>query len=378
MAYGDLHSERRAFGAPAMEAYAGWLKHQAYIYNEMRRDPGKIIEIAAAGSENPSATYAAIAVQAVNRSGKLNMAGATFTDTITEGPTRRSFNANVYSRIAAGATVIAFREGGRGVEILLIKNKRKRGKLLPTEGYGKYGPLKHTAAHFSDVDSSGMDKAEELILKGMPVNEAYGEVAETSGAGKHPYGSYDLTLEDTAKREFREELGIPVPGELKQIYEEMKYNSAWGLHTLAAGFLLQLGSEELVFSPDEAEVESIHFIALADVTVEADGSGRVKGFAEVIPESYISNIKKVRLAYEAIQIEKISNGLINSLEQLKVYVALTRQACPEFIPFGPDSVLSTHNIRTFTAELIRKLQAPLPFLTLGAAEAKPSEVIASP
>jgi ADP-ribose pyrophosphatase YjhB (NUDIX family) len=341
----------------AISGYAGWMLQNKHMKQQICRNPGPSIEEAARSSKDPIKVFSALVVQAANLSGQLKMAGATFTDEITRHPTRRSIQANVYSRIVAAATVVALREKNDCLEILLIKNKRKVGKLLPPEGYGKFGPLKYTGDHFSDVDRKGMDQAEELILKGMSVDSAYGQVAAEIGRGKHPYGSYDLTFENTAKREFAEEIGI-IPRELKSIYQETTYKPEWGLHTHVSGFLMLLDPDaESSFILDADEVGSAHLISLENIHVEADGSGRVQGFDEIIPTHYMIRFEKAVTAYADMQVEKISHGLITSLKQLQQYAELYGQICPRLVFFGEGQYLSIQAIRDFAAMITTSLHA---------------------
>ncbi len=345
----------------------GWFSKENHTNHEICRDPGPVIERAAKTTADPAKIFSAVAVQSINRSGLLGMAGAAITDTVTpiERATRRTVIANVYSRIAAGSTVMAFREQGSHTQILLVKNKRKLGKLLPSQGYGKFGPVKHTGEHFSDFDSKGMDAAEELILKGHPVDEAYKIVSESEdGRGQrksHPYGSFDIDFLATAKREFKEEIGITLE-DLKYIGQEITYRSGWGLHTCDSTFLTVLaGDAERFFSPDEDEIESIHMINLEDIFIQPDGSGKIKGFDEIIPADYVKRIEKAVIAYEEIQLEKISYGFVTSISQLQKYLELNGAESPKFIPIGPGRSVSSQELRVIAASIsisLKKVKFP--------------------
>ena len=348
-----------------LSGVAGWFLKEKEVEQQMHIHPGPFIEKMARRADDPAKIYAAVAVQAMNRSGRLKMAGATFTDEITPGVTRRSVHANVYSRIAAGSTVIALREKSDGIEILLLKNKRKPGRLLPSEGYGKFGPLTNTGTHFSDLDGHDMDKAEELILKGPTVDEAYQKVAAETGSGKHGYGDFDRDFIGTALREPKEETGV-ILDNIKQVYQEVGYNKAWGLHTCVTGFLTILNDDvERFFMPDSTEIESIYMIKLADIEVLTNGSGRVKGFAEIIPADYIKRFEKGIIAYEEMQLEKISGGRITKIAELEEYATRMGRECPKLILFGADQHASSQAFRDFTKSIVVSLDVALgcmPFL----------------
>ena len=355
---------------------AGWFLKEKDVERQVHSNPGPFIEKIAHSAKDPAKVFAAVAVQAVNRSGKLGMAGANYTDELSSGVTRRSISVNVYSRIAASATVAAFREEDNGLEVLLITNKRKPGRLFSAEGFGKFAPLKNTGTYFSDLKSPDKDTAEELVLKDVRVDESYQKVAAEKGSGKYGYGPWDFTFKDTSKREFHEETGL-VPGEFTRIYDEIEYSEKWCLQTYVTGFFTVLhGDVESLFVPDETEVASIHMIKIADIEVVADGSGKVKGFKEIIPVHCMGRFEKSIIAYEEMQLTKISGGLITTVAELEIYAKKAGRECPKLILFGPEQPASSQAFRDFARNMVASLDAALgctPFLKAGSSLPAPEK-----
>ena len=370
MAFKRLFPYAPVLAAGSLSGVAGWFLKGEQVKHEAHTRPGPFIQGMADSAADPSKIYAAMVVQAANRSGRLQMAGATFTDEITSGVTRRSVGVNVYSRIAAGSTVTALREtSDDGIQILLLKNKRKAGKLLPSEGYGKFGPQKHTGEHFSDLEGADIDEAEELILRGMPVDEAYEKIAAKTESGKYAYGDFDGDFTANALRELREETGLKVnAGDMMQVWQRVDYNERYGLHTCVTGFLTVLSPDVApTFAPDATEIESIHMVKLTDIEVQADGSAKVKGFTEVIPADYVKKFEQGIIAYEEMQLAQISGGRITKVAALEVHAASMGRACPKLALFGTEQPVSSANFREFARYVVASTdQACRPFLRASA------------
>ena len=359
----------------ALSGYVGWEFGQESVYRKARTDPGSVIDRAAQGAVNPAAVYAAMVVQAANRSGSLGMFGCAFTDVLTQEPTRRTILANVYSRLAGGATVMALRESERGLQMLLVVNKRRESDhLYPSEGWGQWGPPKGVGEHFSDVKE--IDRPEVLILKGMSVQEAYQKEALAHGRGQFKYGSFDKSFYDNAIREFSEELGIRLRKEdLTLICQDSTWAEKQSLQKEVAWFLTILndGFESLLV-PDHDEIASVHFIDYAEVRVEADGRGRVKDF--IIAASYMPNIAKAALRYEEVQLAKMSDGRIQTLAELEKYAEKLGLECPRLVPFGPEYAVSSQALRSFAKSIIASLDVSLgctPFLKAGSGLPTPTK-----
>ncbi len=318
----------------------------------LQTNPGAYIEEAANHSGQRDRILESAAVQAINLSDKVKMAGATITNTLTplNEATRRILHVNPYSRTAGGASLTVVQEHPDGLRILLLKNKRRPGKLLPSEGYGKFGPTPNTGGHCFDLSPSGIDHAEELILKGKSVREAYALAAQKMGLEQHGYGKYDLDFEATARRELREETGLE-PKQLDYAGSDTSYNAKRGLATHVELYLAIVDQHAQPVPQDSEEIESVRFIPLSDIELQSDGSARVENFNEIIPNSHVLWLEKGLCKYRDLKIQKASEGLILNQEQLKLYAEFFQLPFEPFVPFGPNSQTSLAKQLSLAAQI---------------------------
>ncbi|QDQ27989.1 hypothetical protein FNU76_17460 [Chitinimonas arctica] len=292
---------------------------------ELAENPAAVFDrvLPACPKSVAQARYESILVKLINDRIDLNMAGVTISDSSTLEATRKCINLNVYSRLAGGATVFPLVEKTSkdgempDIEVVLIKNKRKAGKLLPPEGYGKWGALKNTPLDFSRLPPEKVDMAEESILKKVPVASAYRAAAAGLAPGMYSYGDHDGNFVATAQRESHEELGIWVEQEdLIKIDSTTRYNPDYALHTHTETFMCIL-RDDVRFTPDQDEVESVHLINPSDIAIQRDGSGKVDGFDARIPPDYMTRLEKALLRYEEMALRQNTHGLIVEWAQLK-------------------------------------------------------------
>ena len=344
----------------------GYFLGREYVYRQLREDPAEAVNQASKNMHNPQIMRETVVVEVINRFLNLTMAGRALTTTRRlEVPDRRTLTVNVYSRLAAGARVIPFMprptaEDKDDALIVLIINKRKAGKLLPPEGYGKWGPMQHTPNHFADLSPTAVDCAEELVLKETPVQEAYAQAAAQYGATKHSYGTYDTGFPENACRELKEELGVTVsPSDLVMVDSTTPYNTKWGLHIHEVSYFTIL-PVEVEFSPAPDEVASIHLIHPANISRQADGSGKVAGFTEIIPQNYMRILEQAMVKYEERLLVQNSSGLIRCQAQLAERAQDFGFPCPDFVAFGAE-MQSVRIARTaLCGEITTRYQAQLP------------------
>ena len=124
--------------------------------------------------------------------------------------------------------------------------------------------------------------------------------------------------------------------------------------------------------PDPTEIESIYMIKLADIEVLTNGSGRVKGFAEIIPADYIKRFEKGIIAYEEMQLEKISGGRITKIAELEEYATRMGRECPKLILFGANQHASSQAFRDFAKSIVVSLDVSLGCMPFLKASGRPS------
>ena len=358
-----------------------YLYGQRTVHDELRKMPGKVVDRALQGFPDAHKIREATIVQVANQLPDLTMAGMNVTNHLDSGPGRKTYGLQVYSRLAGGATVIALKQTeGQDVELVLIKNKRKKGKLLPSEGYGKWAPLQNTPSHFADLPGGGVDAAEEAILKKVSGAQAYAEAEKKFEFKARAYGPFDGSFAENACRELEEELGVTLkPTDLEFIDGRMQYSPAYGLQTHVETFLAIL-PHDTCFKLDPEEVESLHLIHPAQIMLQSDGSAKVVGFGEVIPAPYMEKIQIALLRHAENQLAQDSHGLILNMSQLKQYATQLGFPDAPFIACGPESQGSAAAKKVLCAEVTMRLQSLIKrqdSLVFGSPAASPQDPVQS-
>ncbi|WP_131777801.1 hypothetical protein [Legionella fairfieldensis] len=178
---------------------------------------------------------------------KTNMFGQTCKDTISKAvethESRYSVQVHPYSWLAAGASnVIVHRNAFNELFVALVYNQRRDRRLttdvlrqtgipdywkLP-EGYMHPKPCKGGEKGIALVSSDDMDEAEELMLKDIPMQEAYKTIkAKHTGHFKSHeelHLSYDNSTKECAVRESYEEIGYNAALEDVQFVSQREEN----------------------------------------------------------------------------------------------------------------------------------------------------------
>ena len=168
---------------------------------------------------------------AVRIADSVNMFGATFHDKLSravkEHELRSSIQMHPYPWQAAGSScVIVHQNKLNELSVALVYNQRRDKRLLTDpkriagipdfyklpEGYMHPKPCKGgESSILSEVASEKMDEAEELMLKGLSMHEAYKQIKLKHTNEKNnepPLIAYDDSSEHCAMREAYEEVGL--------------------------------------------------------------------------------------------------------------------------------------------------------------------------
>lgn len=165
----------------------------------------------------------AVVVRSFDNPDAMNMYGRTVVDAVTAesttGKSRYSLQVHPYPWQPAGAIIVPIWRDKDGIpHVVLVHNQRKdkeRKQWRLSEGFMHPKPCAGSDK-IAVLDSDVMDEAEELILrKKLDVATAYERaIAENKikliGAGD--VTAYDTSLEDTARREAKEEIGLNLNG----------------------------------------------------------------------------------------------------------------------------------------------------------------------
>lgn len=196
--------------------YMGYMLYDRYHQNN---DPQKVILNAFnafAKTPQPLQTFAAVAVQAANKT-NMSMYGKTLVDQITnpaEMPGRRQYDVHPYRKAGSGTNVIPLYNDGKETFVLLGRkyvNPRQRELGLMEHyillgGYMQPHPLETTATQgVKDLEGDLKDEIEEGILRG---ESGYTKQTVQAMTVSKKEAEFDINLRATAKRELAEEGGL--------------------------------------------------------------------------------------------------------------------------------------------------------------------------
>lgn len=193
----------------------------------------------------------------------VSMFGATFrdqiTDTAQQHESRYSVQIHPYPWQASGASnVIVHRNVFNELSVALVYNQRRDRRPLTDysrqagipdfwklpEGYMHPRPCKGGENGIALVSADAMDEAEVLVLKGVPMAEAYKTIKEkkiAADTSSHT-ASHDKNLKECALRESREEIGLKFSSAQIQFVRQVE--QANPTPTIANVFLIQSKSRD--------------------------------------------------------------------------------------------------------------------------------------
>jgi len=230
---------------------------------------------------------------------KTTMFGGTFNDRITqavrEHTARSSVQLHPYPWLAAGASNVIVHENKlKELSVALVYNQRRDRRLtsdplrqagipdffkLP-EGYMHPKPCKGGEAGISITSADDMDEAEELMLKGIPMEKAYETIKQRKNHSEapHPSSSYDNGTKDCAMRESYEEVGLVISPEWVQYISQREENRL--IPCITYVYLVKYKTEEIeppVMRVDGIEIREGLWGKLRAFRFEADRT-KAEGF----------------------------------------------------------------------------------------------------
>jgi 8-oxo-dGTP pyrophosphatase MutT (NUDIX family) len=218
------------------------------------------------GTVLPKDVQEALVVRFTN---KTNMFGQTYKDNISKAvetyESRYSVQVHPYPWLAAGASnVIVHRNAFNELFVALVYNQRRDRRLttdvlrqagipdywkLP-EGYMHPKPCKGGENGIALVSSDDMDESEELMLKNIPMQEAYKTIkVKHSGIFKshEEQSSYDNSTKECAVRESYEEVGYKASLEDVQLVSQREENRL--IPTIANVYLIKTKQRSDIVPP---------------------------------------------------------------------------------------------------------------------------------
>lgn len=269
----------------------------------------------------------AVTVRAFDNANDMNMFGRTVVDKITKesetGKNRYSLQIHPYPWQPAGSIIVPIWRDVNGVpHVVLVHNQRKDKDLKQwrlSEGFMHPKPCAGSDK-ISVLNSNIMDEAEELILrKKLNVPTAYA-LAITNNKAKTIFSnentSYDTSLEDTARREAKEEIGL----ELKSLnliltgYNTEKITVHYYLVDLNQEGSPYIRQFPPTLTPDGEEIIEARWVSLKDFTfkiVNKELEISVQGFR--VPIYYAMVIGQALSKLNINNQDNISNSLHTEL-----------------------------------------------------------------
>lgn len=205
---------------------------------------------------------------------KTNMFGETYVDTLSqeasEQEARYSVQVHPYPWLAAGASnVIVHKNIFNELSVALVYNQRRDRRPLSDplrqagipdffklpEGYMHPKPCKGGEKGINIASADDMDEAEELMLKGIPMQQAYKTIKEHKmrAESSPPSHAFDVNTKACAVRESHEEVGLTFTTEQVQYVSQREENRI--IPTIANVYLIQAKTKEM--SPPTLQVDGL-------------------------------------------------------------------------------------------------------------------------
>ena len=212
------------------------------------------------------------------------MYGRQVTDTLTNitTPGRRKYDLHPYGKAGSGVMVLVTYVDSTTKERYILlsrkyanhtnKSKGLADQFILSGGYMKPHPLEGGEVNIEKITDDDKDRAEEAILlnqDGYNQASTYGNSHLLKQLSSEP--TYDIDLEHTAIREFKEETGLE--WDIKNGYPvHLSTRSAYGvtndkrLYTIVAAFLLDYKElEHAPFTKAGSDIGEVIWVKLSDI-----------------------------------------------------------------------------------------------------------------